>query len=284
MDGKAGMIVAHGLFRAARQRLNLWVAGASTASAVVFQSWTFLALTATGYAGLVLWDLSHGKFWRETADELRRRPAALPDVVDVMDATARQFIHRIASARGELVRVLRQRPEGLPERMSAQLAGLRELEERAVLLVYRLEELSRYLSDKSPESLRREIERLTRYGEFTAHARLKIEYGRARATLEEELATLQELFAARELIVARLETLAGALETFPCQIVRIHVATEQNRDEGDDVLLDPRCFLAEARSLEETLTRCLTSDEAFEGRTPAVRGLPGLYDPGRAAV
>jgi len=203
-----------------------------------------------GYATLVAWDLTRLGFWTRVLKDLRTRPPTLPDPELFSDLGARHFLHRLQQARLELRRVVSSGKEGIPARIHAQLEALPELEKRALALIARMEELSRYLSDKNIRGLRNEGDRLRRAAENTTSVRLREEYERAQFALRGELAALEEIAAAKDLLLAKLETVTGALEMFPCEIVRLRVTEADIREHTEGIPFDPRVIIADTQALQ----------------------------------
>ena len=199
MAADTRQLFGHGLFRAATRALNLGIAGVGATSSVVMHSWPLFGASVVGYATLVAWDLTRLGFWKRVLKDLRTRPPTLPDPELFNDVNARHFLHRLQQARRELRRVLR---EPVPPRIGAQLESLPELEKQALALVSRMEELSRYLSDKNIRGLRCEADRLRRTAENTNSSRLREEYQRAQFALQGELVALEEIADAKELLLA----------------------------------------------------------------------------------
>jgi hypothetical protein len=250
MGAETQQILGHGLFRAATKALNLCFAGLVATSSVVMHSWPLFGASVVGYATLVAWDLTRLGFWTRVLKDLRTRPPALPDSELFTDTGARHFLNRLHQARGELRRVIGGMRGAVPARIMAQLETLPEVEKRALALIARLEELSRYLADKNVRGLRNEVERLRRVSENTTSARLRNEYEKAQFALRGELAALEEIAGAKDLLMAKLETLTGALEMFPCEIVRLRVMEADVREHAEETPFDPRTIVADAHTLQ----------------------------------
>jgi hypothetical protein len=242
-------LFGHGLFRAATKALNLCFAGFVATSSVVLHSWPLFGASVVGYATLVAYDLTRLGFWTRVLRELRTRPPALPEAELFNDAGARHFLNRLHQTRAELKRVTANRAP-IPHQVMAQLEALPDLENRAVAMVARVEELSRYLCDKNLRGLRNELDRLRRASENSPSMRLRGEYERAQFALRGELTALEEIAAAKDLLLARLETMVGALEMFPCEIVRLRVIEADLRDNADETPFDPRVIIADTHTLQ----------------------------------
>jgi hypothetical protein len=243
-------VLGHGVFRAATKALNLCFAGVVATSSVVMHSWPLFGASVVGYLTLVAWDLTRLGFWTRVLKDLRTRPPALPDGEMFTDTSARHFINRLHQARGELRRVVGGMRGAIPARIIAQLESLPEVEKRALALIARLEELSRYLADKNVRGLRNEVERLRRAWENTCSDRLRAEYDKAQFALRGELSALEEIAAAKDLLSAKLETVTGALEMFPCEIVRLRVLEADAREHAEETPFDPRAIIADTHTLQ----------------------------------
>jgi hypothetical protein len=256
MAGKGGGMAAdtrelfgHGVFRAATKALNLCFAGFVATSSVVMHSWPLFGASVVGYATLVAWDLTRLGFWTRVLRDLRARPPALPEAELFNDVGARHFLNRLHQARAELKRVTTSRG-AMPRQVLAQMEALPELEKRALALIARMEELSRYLCDKNLRGLRNELDRLRRASENSPNARLRGEYERAQFALRGELTALEEIAGAKDLLMARLETMVGALEMFPCEIVRLRVIEADLRENTEETPFDPRVIIADTHTLQ----------------------------------
>jgi hypothetical protein len=249
MAGSTQQVLGHGLFRAATRALNLSFAGIVATGSVVMHSWPLFGASVVGYATLVAWDLSRLGFWSRVLKDLRTRPPSLPDSELFSDMSARHFLNRLHQGRAELRRVIHA-GAGVPARIVTQLEALPEVEKRALALITRLEELSRYLSDKNLRGLRNEVDRLRRAAENTSSVRLRDEYEKAQFALRGELSALEELVAAKDLLTAKLETITSALELFPCEIVRLRVLEADVREHAEAAPFDPRAIVAETQVLQ----------------------------------
>jgi hypothetical protein len=267
MGAETQQVLGHGVFRAATRALNLCVAGIVATSSVVMHSWPLFGASVVGYATLVAWDLTRLGFWTRVLKDLRTRPPALPDGDMFTDTGARHFLNRLHQARAECRRVIGGMRSAIPARIIAQLEALPEVEKRALALIARLEELSRYLSDKNVRGIRNEIERLRRAAENTSSMRLRDEYEKAQYALRGELGALEEIAGAKELLMAKLETVTGALEMFPCEIVRLQVMEDDVREHNEDASFDPRAIIADTHALQGVMAGLgATSEEAIKVR------------------
>jgi hypothetical protein len=253
MAAQSQQVLGLGVIRAATKAVNLCFAGIMATSSVVLQSWSLFGVSLAGYATLVAWDLTRLGFWKRVLKEMRSRPPPLPEPDEVTDASARHFVNRLHQARLEMQRVLEGMQGGLPARVVANLETLPEVEKRALDLIARLEETSRYLADKNVRGLRNEVERLRRVSETAPSMRLRLEYKKAHFALAQELQALEDIAASKDLIMAKLETVAGALEMFPCEIVRLRVMEAEARDPSDELPFDPRAIVADGDTFERLL-------------------------------
>src|SRR4051812_6448816 len=185
MTRNVGRVVSHGVVRAVTKKLSLGLAGVTATGALLLQSWEMFAVSMVGYFAMVAIDLGRVGFWRHTLREVRRQPPDLPSALEFRDDMARDFIHPITAARAERGRVLDPEPT-LPDRLSAQLETLVQLETRALATVNRMEELSRFLSERNLGGMREERARLERATEGGS-ARMRAEYRKACKALDEDL-------------------------------------------------------------------------------------------------
>jgi hypothetical protein len=255
MKQNIGAVVSHGLVRAATKKMSLGLAGATATGALLFQSWELFAASMVGYCALVAWDLSRVGFWKQTLREVRRRPPEIPNALEFRDDVARDFIHRITASRAERCRVLEARQPALPERVTNQLETLVQIEARALALVGRMEDLSRFLSDKNLSGLRDDRLRLERAAETAPTGRLRSEYRKACLALDHELAAVDEIMAAREVLGAKLEVAVRTVEMFPAQVARLRAAEADSMDEPQELDLDPRSLIVDLRTVDELLAR-----------------------------
>jgi hypothetical protein len=263
MTAEREEVLGQGLLRAATRAVNLCFAGVMATSSVVLQSWPLFGVSVAGYATMVAWDLSRLGFWKRVVKELKMRPPPLPDPDSFTDNGARHFMNRLHQARCELRRVLQAIQPPLPARVVAHLEALPEVEKRALSFTGRLEELSRYLSDKNIRGLRNEVERLRRASENNPDPRLRAEYKKAHTAVEEELVALEAIVGSKDLLMAKLETLTGTLETFPCEIVRMQVTEADVRENTKEpVPFDPRSLVADDVEQDDSVEALLaiTSD------------------------
>jgi hypothetical protein len=254
MGQQSEQVLGLGVLRAATKAVNLCFAGIMATSSVVLQSWSLFGVSLAGYATLVVWDLTRVGFWKRVINDMRTRPPALPEPDEVADPGARHFVNRLQSARLETRRVLEGMRGPVPRRVVSQLEVMPEVEKRALVLIERLEEVSRYLADKNVRGLRNEVERLRRACENTSSDRLRVEYKKAHAALTDELHALEEIGAAKDLLMAKLETLAGSLEMFPCQIVRQRVIDAEAHEPTEEPAFDPRMLADDGATFEGVLT------------------------------
>jgi hypothetical protein len=254
MTRNVGRVVSHGVVRAVTKKLSLGLAGVTATGALLLQSWEMFAVSMVGYFAMVAIDLGRVGFWRQTLREVRRTPPDLPSALEFRDDMARDFIHRITAARAERGRVLDPEPT-LPDRLSAQLETLVQLETRALATVNRMEELSRFLSERNLGGMREERARLERATEGGS-ARMRAEYRKACKALDEDLGAVQEVVAARDYLCAKLEVAVRMLEMFPAQVARLRALDIADRtDSGEDHDLDPRSLIIDVRVADELLSQ-----------------------------
>jgi hypothetical protein len=256
MRRNVGRIVSHGIVRAVTKKLSLGLAGVTATGALLLQSWEMFAFSMAGYFALVAFDLGRVRFWKQTLREVRRHPPELPSALEFRDDIARDFIHRITSARAERGRVL-DAEAGLPDRVSSQLETLVLLETRALGIVARVEELSRFLCERNLGEMRNDRARLERAVDgASANPRLRTEFRRACTALDEDLGAVQEVIGARDFLCAKLEVSVRILEMFPAQVARLRaLEAAETVESADETELDPRALVIDVRLADELLTR-----------------------------
>jgi hypothetical protein len=263
MTRNVGRVVSHGVVRAFTKKVSLGLAGVTATSALLLQSWHMFAASMIGYVAMVAFDLGRSTFWRQTVREVRRQPPGLPSALEFRDDTARDFIHRITSARAERGRVLDPEPT-LPDRLSPQLETLVQLETRALALVARMEELSRFLSERNLAGMRDDRARLERAA-ANAPGPLRAEYEKACAALDADLGAVHEILDTRDYLAARVEVAVRMLEMFPAQVARMRALDADMLQGADDLErdLDPRALVVDVSAADEVLSRARTLGPAL---------------------
>jgi hypothetical protein len=253
MSRNLGRVISHGVVRAVTRKASLGLAGVTATGALLLQSWQMFAASMIGYFAMVAFDLGRTSFWRRTLREVRRQPPDLPSALEYRDDNARDFIHRITSARAERARVLDPEPT-LADRISPRIEMLVQVEARALIMIGRMEELSRFLSERNLIGMRDDRARLERAA-TAAPPRLRAEYQKACAALDEDLSAVRDITATRDYLNAKVEVATRVLEMFPSQVARLRALDADNLQgvEDLDLDLDPRALVVDVNAADEVL-------------------------------
>jgi len=239
-DGQRGTprlrkVLGRGFARASLSKLNLIVLGAAATGAALSESWSVLLFAAAGFAVLTAIKLCDGSFWNAILADVRNEPIALPDTSTLLESSARTCIERIANARLVMRQVVEDVPKDVRARFTDAIARVPDLEQRAVALSARVEELSRYLANISYEVLRMQMQSLDSRRKTSHDPQSRERYAEAHAVRGQHLAALDEISAAKERSVAALDHVVGLLERLPTHImmVRAMEAEVADRTIGD---------------------------------------------------
>jgi len=239
-DGQRGTprlrkVLGRGFARASLSKLNLIVLGAAATGAALSESWSVLLFAAAGFAVLTAIKFCDGSFWNAILADVRNEPIALPDTSTLLESSARTCIERIANARLVMRQVVEDVPKDVRARFTDAIARVPDLEQRAVALSARVEELSRYLANISYEVLRMQMQSLDSRRKTSHDPQSRERYAEAHAVRGQHLAALDEISAAKERSVAALDHVVGLLERLPTHImmVRAMEAEVADRTIGD---------------------------------------------------
>jgi hypothetical protein len=243
--------------------INLSVAGAAAAGAVVMHSWPLLALGGAAYAALVAWDLVSPEFWRKAlgAPQAGRPSAEFPDPKKIRDAGLKQTALLVRSATAQLDQLVAEASGDV----AVQLAGLRvsidELEARAARLIRSGDELIRYLVQSDAGAVRVEIDRLRARAAQTADAEARDQYQRSIQAREEQLAALTDIAGAVERVYANLSRIVATLEGLSAKIVRMGAMDAQAMDNlSGDMNAELERMNREIDTFEQTLRHLVASE------------------------
>jgi len=223
-------VLGRGLARASLSRLNLIVLGAAATGAALSESWSVLLFAAAGFVVLTSVKLCDGGFWRSILADVRNEPILLPETSTLLESSARTCIERVANARLVMRQVLDDVPPDVRERFADAIARVPDLEQRAVVLSARIEELSRYLANISYEVLRMQMQGLESRRKTSHDPRSRERYADAHAVRGQHLAALDEISAAKERSVAALDHVVGLLERLPTHIMMIRAMEAEVAD------------------------------------------------------
>ena len=236
--------------KAATDSINLVVGGAGVI-AVAAQYWAIGALGITAYAALVTWDVIDPAKRKKL---LEKPKLSLPEASALTDPAAKAVVKGINKARFDLEQVMKETPDTVKEHLGTILSASEELEERAVGLLLRAEDLTKYLSTTNPESIRQEVQSLTQKAKDTRDATAKAEYTQARTMREEQLSTVSDIEGAKDRVMAQLSRIQATLEGLAPKIVRMRVLDSQAMDAlTGEVSSQLDQMNSEVQSFEETL-------------------------------
>ncbi|PTL81907.1 hypothetical protein [Vitiosangium sp. GDMCC 1.1324] len=218
------------LARSAGSTLHLVVAGSSALIAAAMHSWAVAALGGAAYAALVAWDVMSPGFWKETLSGRSEEEQKLPAPGRLEDPRIRDWVRAIHQAREELTRMLEGAPDGVMSHLGLALSSLGELELRAVRLVRRGEELSRYLRTVDPGAVREQVRQLGEQIRQARDAEAREQYESARRAREEHLTALMDIHAAHERVLANLSRIAATFQGLPAKVMRLRALDAQATD------------------------------------------------------
>jgi hypothetical protein len=225
-----GKVLGKGFAKASFSRLNLLLLGAAATGAALSESWSVLLFAAAGFVVLTAIKLCDGRFWNAIVADVRNEPIALPETSTLLEASARISMERLANARLVMRQVLDDLPRNVRAQFSDAIARIPELEARAVTLVSRIEELSRYLANISYEVIRLQMHSLESRQKTSSDGESRAQYAGAQAVRAQHLAALDEIGAAKERSGAALDRVVGVLERLPTHMMMIRALEAEAAD------------------------------------------------------
>jgi hypothetical protein len=136
----------------------------------------------------------------------------------------------------------------------ASVSGASDLERNAVVLIARLEYVSRFLSTVSLSSLGNELDRLRSHERNALKAGARTAYQRAATRCATHIGALRTLEAERERLVGSLEHLVGTLEATPAELMRVELLRLEARDRGQpDPVEEATRLIDDIKAIEEAL-------------------------------
>jgi len=258
-------VLGRGFARASLSKLNLIVLGAAATGAALSESWSVLLFAAAGFVVLTAIKLCDGSFWNTILSDVRNEPVPLPDTSTLLESSARTCIERIANARLVMRQVLDDIPRDVRARFADAIARVPDLEQQAIVLSGRIEELSRYLANISYEVLRMQMQSLDSRRKTSHDAQSRERYADAHAVRGQHLAALDEISAAKERSVAALDHVVGLLERLPTHMMMIRAmeaevadrAMAEGQGDGEGTV---GWFEAELHRIEDESRSVLLSD------------------------
>lgn len=161
---------------------------------------------------------------------MAREAASLPDAGDLRDPGVAEAVKQIKLGREELDRVLAETPDEVKAHLGIVIVSVSALEQNAVRLVGRAEDITRYLATTRPEGVSTEIDRLSGKIVLARDALARKEYESARAARQDQLRALEDIASARERAMANLTRMVATLEGLPPKIVRMRALDAQAMD------------------------------------------------------
>lgn len=239
-----------GVKKAIFSPFNMSVMALASAGAAAAGSVGVLIAGGAAYAALVAWDLSSRTFWQKLAEPT----APLPRADQVFDPETREAVGRIAAAREQINRAMKDTPDAVASHVRPVVDSLAELDGRVGRLAARADQIARHLAATSTEGLRKEIDQLGARAARARDAGAQREYAEARAMREAQLDSLVQLGAAHDRVLASLARILTTLETIPTQLVKMRALDAQAADGfSGDVGEQLDRINVELRAFEETL-------------------------------
>jgi hypothetical protein len=241
------------LGRAAAGPLNLAVLGGAVLAAAALASWPIAAIGGAAYAALVAADASSAEFRRRVL--FGRAPSGkLPRPGGLHDPAVTALVTKMAAARAEIDRVVRETPERVQRMIGGALAAIDELVGHGAALARRVDEVSRYLATVAPADIEREADELTARAAQVRDPAAREGYRAAAAAARERLAAVHDIAAARERTFAHVARIAATLAGVPAKLVRLRALDDQASDAlTGDVGAELDRMNIDLRAFEETL-------------------------------
>jgi hypothetical protein len=228
--------------------LNLGVLGTGAVLAFATGLLPILAVGIAAWGALVAWEATASPV------KILPEPPEFPSIDSLEDNFNKELIENLKLARQELEKVLSQTPRSVCNSILGALIKIRQLEQHAVALVARGEDIGKYLKTKNIDRIRAEAERLGRAASGARDPTAKTEYQQAVKARSEQLAALSELEDARERLRANLSRILATLEGLSPKVVRMRTLDAQSLDAaGGDVSRELEGIDKEVQEFESTL-------------------------------
>lgn len=239
---------------AASETMNLMVAVLAVVAAVALGSWPVLIGGLGVYAALVVSDLVRPSFWQRAIEAEQQRLPELPAPADLSHSALQDAVLVIAGSRGALHRAVNQAPKDMRGSLEGALASRKELEACALRLIWRVEDLTRWLKTVDLDGLKSEIRRLGERCRNATAEQAQRRYREAMDAREEQLRIVQQITDNRDQCLATLSCVLATLDALPFRLARMRVVDDQLTDDvaaAAEVQL--RRMRAEVASLEQTI-------------------------------
>jgi len=247
---------------AAVSRVNLAVAAVAAGCAALWHMPGAMWAVPASLLAMLATKLCKAETWAAARRRRQGQPLALPDPATLCDATAQAMARRLRHARESLARAIDQAPSehahaaggGAATDAGGALSGARELERNGIVLIARLEYVSRFLATVSLSGLGNELDRLRSNERNAIKPEARAAYQRAATRCAAHIGALRSLEAERERLVGDLEYLVGTLEAAPGELTRVELLRLYARDRGlTDAVNDAARLFEDLEAVEEAL-------------------------------
>jgi hypothetical protein len=239
--------------RAAAGPLNLSVLGGAVLGAVALASWPIAAIGGAAYAALVASDVSSPDFRRRVLSG-KKPVTKLPRPESLRDPAVVAVVTKIAGARAEVDKVVRDTPDRVQRMIGSTLASIDELEGHGARLALRADEVSAYLATVNVDEIEREVRELTDRAAGTRDQGARNGYQAAADAATERLTAVRDIASARERTLAHLARVAATLAGVPAKLMRLRALDDQASDAlTGDVGAELDRMNVDLRAFEETL-------------------------------
>ena len=215
--------VAARILSALRDRASWFVAGTGVGVAALVHSGSLALATAAAAVGLFAWNSG------QVAPGVLRRPQ-LPSRVALEDPVAVAAVDAMRLARGTLAATTNRRDARRLARLCRALRSVSELEERALGIVARVDELGRYVATADVDGVRRQVARTRDAAASAPVGPLRDAHRRCQGVHEEHLRSLELLQQTRLVLVAELDRIVAALQAVPARLVALRTLENVARD------------------------------------------------------
>jgi hypothetical protein len=255
--------VLRGVNIAAREPVNLAVAGAAVFTAPLLGAWWPLMLGTFAYLLLIVCRVASPTWLQQALASDDAARSALPDETRLATPALRTTVAQIRNGRATVMRVLSEASTEVRAHVQRAITGVDELERCAADLVQRADAMAQFLANIRRESLQAEAIRLTDQVQRAADPEAKREYHDALVARQEQLALVEDVERRQERVMARLHRIAAIIDGIPSRIVHLQLlqgATDEPKAELDELMAQVH---GEFRSSEQVLA---TIDGFIDGR------------------
>lgn len=236
-------------------RPALLLAALILVSSLLWQEAAMLWALPALWAALFGWQVGRAALRGMSGRHGREGLLMLPDPSTIYDVAAQSMLRRLWQSRQRLESTLDDGPEGTTRDVSRALRGVHELERRSVVLIARVEYVSRFLAGTSLRQVESDLERLQASERRAATTPARLAYQRAVARAAAHLGALQGLEAERDRMLGVLDDMVGALEALPAQVTRLQLLRiEMGDGAAPDDGAETARLLDEIKAVEDAYT------------------------------